>query len=277
MRIALIFLGGVDISADPYHSQVLSDICCQLVNHRNCETVLLTPPAEITGPKLLQELCKINCDGAICFAHPFIPILSESCFDHYPLVLFNPSLPYELPENRFVVRLADGAIQLAARHLLDHGIRNICYLTMENPSLQRRNREFARIRRNHKLRPEVIMPSTKNIAGFYRESFAKTLELCRSSRPPRAFILPNTLMTAGTVSAIQRCNLRIPEDVAVIGFDQNPWCSPEISCIRQPLPEMLEYAINLLCAQIVGSGKLLATRHRTFQAELIERGSSILN
>ncbi|MEN9838942.1 MAG: hypothetical protein RL177_421 [Bacteroidota bacterium] len=57
----------------------------------------------------------------------------------------------------------------------------------------------------------------------------------RSPNRPRAVFLSNDLMATGFMEAARIDNLRIPEDVAILGYDDLPMCvhsHPEISSIR---------------------------------------------
>jgi LacI family transcriptional regulator, repressor for deo operon, udp, cdd, tsx, nupC, and nupG len=76
--------------------------------------------------------------------------------------------------------------------------------------------------------------------------------------------------------AVQERGLRIPNDVAVIGFDGLPFtehCSPPLSTIEQPIAEMSAAAIAMLLDRIRGGSS--PARVETFAARLVERASTI--
>ncbi|MFJ6214202.1 LacI family DNA-binding transcriptional regulator [Streptomyces sp. NPDC092296] len=66
----------------------------------------------------------------------------------------------------------------------------------------------------------------------------------------------NDLAAAGVLGALRDAGLRVPEDVAVIGFDDVPVAlhtEPTLTTIRQPLREMGEAAARLLLSHLRGA------------------------
>ncbi|MDZ5621256.1 LacI family DNA-binding transcriptional regulator [Nocardioides bizhenqiangii] len=63
------------------------------------------------------------------------------------------------------------------------------------------------------------------------------------------------LMAAGALAALAAAGRRVPDDVAVIGYDDlgvAERCTPPLTTVRQPLSEMAEQATRLLLEQIDG-------------------------
>ena len=70
---------------------------------------------------------------------------------------------------------------------------------------------------------------------------------------PTALIVGNNLMTLGTVAAIEAHGLRVPEDVAIVGFDDAVWADvlhPRLTTIAQPTYELGRTAAELLMRRI---------------------------
>jgi len=66
---------------------------------------------------------------------------------------------------------------------------------------------------------------------------------------PTAVFAGSDLMAYGVMSAAQEFRLRIPEDLALVGFDDNPSSAhmqPALTTVRQPFPDMGQRAIELL-------------------------------
>ena len=83
------------------------------------------------------------------------------------------------------------------------------------------------------------------------------------------------LMAAGALEALASAGRRVPDDVAVIGYDDlgvAERTSPPLTTIRQPLGEMAEQATRLLLEQVDGSGPRQAIRV-IFPPTLVERQS----
>jgi DNA-binding LacI/PurR family transcriptional regulator len=65
----------------------------------------------------------------------------------------------------------------------------------------------------------------------------------------------NDLMAAGALRALSEAGRCVPDDVAVVGFDDAPLAkhaAPPLTTIRQPIDQMTREMIDLLCAQISG-------------------------
>jgi len=66
---------------------------------------------------------------------------------------------------------------------------------------------------------------------------------------PTAVFAASDSMAAGVYKAVQEQNLSIPQDIAVMGFDDNPSYThnpPPLTTIRQPIHQLGESAAKLL-------------------------------
>lgn len=84
----------------------------------------------------------------------------------------------------------------------------------------------------------------------WRES---TLELLSLSPPPTAIITANDIVAAVVMRTIRRTGLRVPQDISLIGIDNQPFSAyldPSLTTIQLPIIEAGKRAIELLLAQI---------------------------
>lgn len=91
---------------------------------------------------------------------------------------------------------------------------------------------------------------------------------------PTALVVSNGLMTLGALEAIRTLGLRIPDDVALIGFDDMPWAlavDPPLTVVRQPAHAMGRRAMELLLERVADSTR--AVQVVALQPELVVRGS----
>ncbi|GJG87519.1 LacI family transcriptional regulator [Gemmatimonadetes bacterium T265] len=99
-------------------------------------------------------------------------------------------------------------------------------------------------------------------------------ELLELPQPPTALLVGNNLMTLGALEAIYALGLRIPDDVAVVGYDDMPWAvafNPPLTAVRQPGQELGRRAAELLLARIADPSR--STTTITLKPELIVRQS----
>jgi DNA-binding LacI/PurR family transcriptional regulator len=81
-------------------------------------------------------------------------------------------------------------------------------------------------------------------------------------------------MAAGALRAIRDLGLSVPKDVAIVTFDDPPWCaliSPQLSVVAQPTYEMGRIAAELLTS----SKDKRTPRKIVLMPELIVRQSSV--
>jgi len=86
----------------------------------------------------------------------------------------------------------------------------------------------------------------------------------------------NDLSAAGAMSALREAGLRVPEDVAVVGFDDIPLAAhtdPPLTTVHQPMRLMGETAARLLLSHLDGSP--LPLPPTIIPTTLIVRGSTV--
>jgi LacI family transcriptional regulator len=90
-----------------------------------------------------------------------------------------------------------------------------------------------------------------------------TRRLLSVSRRPTAVITANNGMTIGAMQAFGEAGLRVPDDVALVGFDDFPWAewfSPRLTVIAQPCEEIGSAAVEALLRRIKDPGREPVTR-----------------
>jgi LacI family transcriptional regulator len=88
--------------------------------------------------------------------------------------------------------------------------------------------------------------------GFDLEAgYRAALEVFGGAPPPDALFASSDLMAVAAMRGIRELGLRVPEDVAVAGFDGtwlSEYSSPTLTAYRQPIREMAEEAVRLVTA-----------------------------
>ncbi|RKY33541.1 MAG: hypothetical protein DRP68_02035 [Candidatus Omnitrophota bacterium] len=92
------------------------------------------------------------------------------------------------------------------------------------------------------------------VANFsYLEARRCLEELFDTSSPPTAVFAASDEMAEEVLNFANRYKIKIPEQLSVIGFDDNPLCIQgeiKLSTVRQPLKEMASLGVDVLKEQI---------------------------
>lgn len=121
----------------------------------------------------------------------------------------------------------------------------------------------------------ALDPTLIREGNFRVESgYTLTRELLAAAEPPDAIFVSNNLMTLGALRALHELSIRIPEDVALVGFDDMPWAGdlyPPLTTVAQPGYELGKTAVELLLRRIAQPA--LPFRQITLPPQLIVRQS----
>ena len=93
---------------------------------------------------------------------------------------------------------------------------------------------------------------------------------------PTAIFASNDAMAQGMNEAARKAGLSLPQDLSIVGFDDDPIAArmnPPLTSIRQPLEEMGAKAFELLAANITGRGA--ARAHADVPFEVVRRASVV--
>lgn len=77
--------------------------------------------------------------------------------------------------------------------------------------------------------------------------------LLRRPQRPTALVTGNNLMTIGTLRALREAGLRVPDDLALVGFDNFDWAefaTPPLTVMAQPALDIGSVAVDLLMRRL---------------------------
>jgi LacI family transcriptional regulator len=142
------------------------------------------------------------------------------------------------------------------RHMMSFGHREIGVVT-DAPQISStgdRLRGYRKALREAGIepRPDLVSVGASDQAGGYQAA-RRLLE--RPDRPRAVFTI-NNLMTAGTIRAARDLGLSIPDDLALIAFDDFDWASlidPPITVVAQPIIDVGRAVGERLLARLSGS------------------------
>jgi LacI family transcriptional regulator len=107
------------------------------------------------------------------------------------------------------------------------------------------------------------------------ESHAATLGLLSERERPTALFTGANVATLGALRAIRDAELRLPDDISLLSFDDAPWMSvlhPRISSIHQPVEAVGRAIWQLLHKQLQGESS--EPVHLRMKADLRVREST---
>jgi DNA-binding LacI/PurR family transcriptional regulator len=170
----------------------------------------------------------------------------------------------------------------ATTHLIKMGHKEIGIIGSNISTLFRRVEGYKQAMNDNHLHIHDHFISNKmydNISpGDISEGIFATREILKDSKTRPTALLPlNNLLTTGALIAIDEMGLKIPEDVALIGwddFDLAPLLKPPITVVKQSYYNIANIATNRLLDLISNSNLGLgADKKVTLSTELIVRGS----
>ena len=113
---------------------------------------------------------------------------------------------------------------------------------------------------------EAGVPVRKDLMreGDFRQESGRLLagQLLDLKRPPTALFALNNLMTIGALDAIHQRHLKVPVDIAIVGFDDLPFAEaldPPLTVVRQPAYEVGRQAMELLLKRIMEATRSTVT------------------
>ncbi|WP_421920447.1 LacI family DNA-binding transcriptional regulator [Marinifilum sp.] len=192
-----------------------------------------------------------------------------------PMVLFDRTSK-ELEVSKVVADDA-AAAHSAVLHLIEGGAKRISFLTGPEYMLFGRNRM-----RGYKMAlEEKGLPIDETLISrcdFTVEDAKKAvLELLKRSNRPDAFFAINDDLAIGAIAAAKELGLKIPEEVAVVGFSnsrRSRYMEPSVSTMDQNPKQVGREAAKLLFDQLENKPDSKAIKEVVVQADLVVRTSS---
>ena len=187
-----------------------------------------------------------------------------------PLVLIDRHFPGIA--SSYVILDNQKATFEATIHLINKGYRKISLVAYQSTlnHMQDRILGYRDAMKSKNLEEFIhLEPIEFNRTGYER----RMDEIILRSETEAILFTTNTLSIAG-LYAIRRNNLKIPDDLAVIGFDGNEafdFFIPPLTYIEQPLAEIGKEAVRILLEQIKGNGETFQLK---LSHQLIVRSSS---
>ena len=261
-RVSVIF-------TDPYFPVLLQGIS-SACNNRSYSVMLWLAEPEYERRMISRILHSGLVDGAVVASalidDPLVKSLSESKMP-FILVGRNPNVDVNYLD---VDNLQAG--RKATLHLLRLGYRRVATITgsLDQVSGYDRHQGYLQALHDYErtIRSELVVEGDFTEEGGYH-AMARLIP----QRPDAVFVASD-MMAYGAMRAIHEANLRIPEDVALVGFDDNPESArttPTLTTVRQPIQNMGSKAAEILINMI--ENDIVSTQKVILDTELVVRES----
>lgn len=164
----------------------------------------------------------------------------------------------------------------ATRHLVERGFERIAHITVfpEPPPARDRRTGYERAMQEAGLTP-WIAASDRRPYGFCEESGYEAMRrLIESPVRPQAVFVASDVQALGALCALQDAGLSVPDDMAVVGFDDIKVAAyARLTTLRQPMNAMGRLAAERLLGRLADPTG--APQHTLFTPELVCRASSV--
>lgn len=164
--------------------------------------------------------------------------------------------PTQVPEMDSILVANCDAAEKVVNHLIMHDYRKIAVIGANRKlhTISERIYGYRKAMKAAALKAVELVPSSEE-----KLSVAAISEMlyCQDTRPRAVFTL-NSAATIKVLKAAKQTCLRIPEDLALFGFDEFDTAEafqPGISVVSQPIDEIAKSAVELLSARTRQTGK----------------------
>ncbi len=244
-------------------------------------SLLLTQTSELYERELtnVQNLSRGQVEG-------FIISLSQETtdFEHLkrlqrkgiPLVFFDRDAG-EIDVTKVMVDNVNAAFE-ATNHLIENGCKRIAFLAGPSSVTVSNQRQTGYLQAlDHaglQTDPTLIVHGNYNL----QKIIELTNYLFELPNPPDGLVVVSDRLAVGAIKALKAKNIKIPEDVAIVSFNDEPVCtivSPSLTSVAQPTMEIGRMATSLLISQIENSTMQYQPEVIVLKTELMVRESSM--
>ena len=220
---------------------------------RSMTLVLLVAGTPAERATVTHYVSAGHVDGVLLISsHESDPLIDSLLAARVPTVCCGIPLGHQ--EDVLTVSVDEvGSARTMTRHLLDRGHRRIAMIAgpHDTPGGKYRLVGF-REELGDAFDPELVQEGDYSLESGI-EAMTRLLE---KGPPPDAVFAASDLMAAGAVTALRRAGLRVPDDIAVAGFDDSGLAAthePPLTTMRQPWEQISERMVALLLEVIDGA------------------------
>lgn len=231
-------------SDDPMFSTVIRSASLEL-EKADRQVVLMLASSPRSHARIERFIAGGHVDGVMLISmHGADPLPAALARMGVPVVSYGrPAVPVPLP---YVDNDNMGGAELAVRHLLERGRRRIATIAGPQDMIAGQDRltGYRNALRGSDRRSIVA------VGDFTRESGAVAMRHLLEDDPGLdAVFAANDMMAIGALQTLRQAGRRVPDDVAVVGFDDIEaarYTEPPLTTVRHPVAEQAAAMVRLL-------------------------------
>ncbi len=259
MRSAMIALLTPD-NRNAFYASIADAVQRGISATGNAMTLCNTREDPVSQDAYIEEMRSHLVSGIVLLGAVRTPGLERLLADGPPVVFVNRKCPVD-SNSPFVGIDNYAAGRDVARYFLDKGYTDCAAL--HGPSSSSASRErFEGFRdalqaAGAALAAERVVECDLTIESGYRQA----TRLFENSTAPRAVFCGNDPIAYGLHRRCQELDFRVPEDIAIFGFDDNPlneWLAPWLSTVHVPLEELGRQVSDVMRRLLEGSADVPA-------------------
>lgn len=226
---------------------------------------------------VMQEILDYQVDGIVLASVALSSEITKRCSENgVPVVLFNRSQDDPNISSVTSDNYVGGAE--VAKLLLKDGHQKIAYLAGWEGASTQRDREAGFVDALRRAGKSLVSRSVGNFRTEQTKDAALSLLNVEASKRPDAIFVANDHMALTTMDVIRfSLQLSIPNDVAVVGFDDVPpasWPAYNLTTVRQRANKMVECTVDIILEKIERADRGKSTQIK-IPSPIILRGTTL--
>lgn len=257
---------------NPFYYKILKGIESSASSHNFEVIIYQNTITEANADLFIKVVQMTNTRGVICLSRKLKTELADKIYEQVPMIQCGE---YNTESQAPYVSINDfGAAKSAVDHIVNMGYKKVAFINgpMSFNYAQERLRGFEAALEAHNISiPRSWKISLPDVA--YDLGYSAACQLLGAPERPDAIFCAADVFAASVLKAANRFNLRIPEDLGVVGFDNIEMAAittPGLTTINQPSFQTGFTAAESLFEQLYSNTK---PRSILLDTELISRES----
>jgi DNA-binding LacI/PurR family transcriptional regulator len=257
-RTSIVGIVMADITS-PFYPYVLELFITELQKIGR-QVLLFTAGPHQEVDDTLPLVLQYRVDALIITSATLSSEMADKCaWEGTPVILFNRYVPGANASAVSCDNVAGG--RLVADLFLDAGHTRPAYIAGVKNASTNIDREKGFIGR---LKERGLTEWLREQGAYtYESGYECARRLLQRDDPPDAIFCANDITALGAIDAARDLQVRIPEDVSIVGFDDIPaasWSAYSLTTIRQPVDQMVAATLEILTERIEHPETKLVTR-----------------